>query len=59
MICRNYDDVCEVNVSYLNSRNYKNENFYHVQKVVLLIKISQKNETKQEAVSNVEITVTK
>ena len=30
-----------------------------VQKVVMLIKISQKNKTKQEAVSNVEINVTK
>ena len=34
-----------------------NENFYHVQEVVPMIKISQKK--KQEAVSNVEVIVTK
>ena len=50
------DDVCKVKVSHLKSRNQNNQNFYQVQKVLLLINLPQKI---QEAVTNVEITLTK
>ena len=48
MICRNYDDPCEGNVSILTQGIRKMKTF------TMYIKISQK-----KAVSNVEITVTK
>ena len=53
------NDSCKLmNVSCLNSRNYKNQTFYQVQKVLLLINLSPQKKA-PEAVLTVEITVIK